>query len=72
MSKEIALLKIENNKKKERIKLNAHNNVTKLPKFIHELVKKTNTHKTEKYPLFLVVFFSSIGYLIGYFLKKYI
>jgi len=70
MFKEIAMLKIENKKKKDKIRSNAHNEVTKLPKFIHDIVKKNYKQQNDKYPLFLVIFFCSLGYIIGYIIKR--
>lgn len=72
MSKEIAMLKIENKKKKDRIRTNAHGDITKLPKFINDIVKKNYKQQNDKYPLFLVIFFCSLGYIIGYIIKRYI
>jgi len=66
------MIKIGNNKKKDRIKLNSQNDITKLPKFIHDIVKKNYKPQNDKYPLFLVIFFCSIGYILGYFIKQYI
>lgn len=70
LSKEIALLKIENKKRKEKIKLNSNNNFTKLPNFISEIIVQKQTPFEENYPLFLVIFFSALGYIFGYLFQK--
>jgi len=72
MSKDIAILKIENKKRRDKIKSKANKDITKLPKFISEIVKKNYNKQNDGYPLFIVIFLCSLGYLLGHFVKHYI